>query len=58
VLVTADVPPAARCLARGARVLGPKGQPFTDDGIGSALAMRDLMDELRRAGPRPAGRRR
>src|SRR5205085_1582689 len=46
VVITADIPLAGRCLARGARVLGPKGQPFTDNDIGSALAMRDLMEEL------------
>src|SRR5947209_2942519 len=33
VVVTADIPLAARCLARGARVLGPKGQPFTDNDL-------------------------
>src|SRR5436189_2830867 len=50
VVVTADVPLAARCLAGGARALDPKGRPFTDNDIGAALAMRDLMDELRQGG--------
>jgi uncharacterized protein YaiI (UPF0178 family) len=50
IVVTADIPLAARCLAKDARVLGPKGEPFTDNDIGSALAMRDLMDELRQSG--------
>jgi uncharacterized protein YaiI (UPF0178 family) len=50
IVVTADIPLAARCLARGARVLSPKGQPFTENDIGSALALRDLMDELRQGG--------
>ena len=50
VVVTADIPLAARCLAKGARVLDPKGKPFTDNDIGSALALRDLMDELRQGG--------
>ena len=50
IVITADVPLAARCLARGALVLGAKGNPFTDNDIGSALAMRDLMDELRQGG--------
>ena len=40
IVVTADIPLAARCLARQARVLDPKGRPFTDNDIGSALAMR------------------
>ncbi|HET6198147.1 MAG TPA: YaiI/YqxD family protein, partial [Acetobacteraceae bacterium] len=50
VCITADIPLAARCLAKGARVLGPKGHAFTDNDIGSALALRDLMDELRQGG--------
>ena len=50
VVITADIPLAARCLAKGARVLGPKGKPFTENDIGSALALRDLMDELRQGG--------
>jgi uncharacterized protein YaiI (UPF0178 family) len=50
VVVTADIPLAARCLAKGARVLDPKGRPFTDNDIGSALALRDLLDGLRQGG--------
>src|SRR5436853_5607839 len=50
IVITADIPLAARCLDKGARVLGPKGHPFTDNDIGSALAMRELMDELRQGG--------
>jgi len=50
IVITSDIPLAARCLARGALVLGPKGNPFTDNDIGSALAMRGLMDELRQGG--------
>jgi uncharacterized protein YaiI (UPF0178 family) len=50
IVVTADIPLAARCLAKGARVLGPTGKPFTDGSIGMALAMRDLMATLRDSG--------
>jgi uncharacterized protein YaiI (UPF0178 family) len=50
VVVTADIPLAARCLEKGARVLGPKGVPFTEEDIGSALALRALLDELRQGG--------
>jgi len=50
IVVTADIPVAARCLEKGARVLDPKGRPFTESDIGSALALRDLMDELRQGG--------
>lgn len=50
IVVTADIPLAARCLTNRAFVLDPRGRPFTDHDIGSALAMRDLMDELRKGG--------
>ena len=50
IVVTADIPLAARCLAAGARVLDPKGRPFTDDDIGAALATRELMEGLRQSG--------
>lgn len=55
IVVTADIPLAARSLAKGARVLDPKGRPFTDNDIGSALAMRTLMDELRQGGTMTGG---
>jgi uncharacterized protein YaiI (UPF0178 family) len=50
IVVTADIPLAARCLKAGARVVGPTGKPFTDAGIGMALAMRDLSRHLRETG--------
>jgi uncharacterized protein len=50
VVITADVPLAARSLAKGARVLDPRGRPFRDVDIGAAVGMRDLMDELRQGG--------
>jgi uncharacterized protein YaiI (UPF0178 family) len=50
IVVTADIPLAARCLANGARVLDSKGRAFTENDIGAALAMRDLMDGLRQGG--------
>lgn len=50
IVVTADIPLAARCLAKEARALNAKGNPFTDNDIGSVLALRDLMDELRQGG--------
>ena len=62
VAVTADIELAARCLDRGARVLGPKGRMFTEDSIGDALATRALMDQIRQTGeitggPAPMGRK-
>jgi uncharacterized protein YaiI (UPF0178 family) len=50
IVVTADIPLAARCLKRGAQGVGPTGKPFTDAGIGMALAMRDLSAHLRETG--------
>ena len=47
IAITADIPLAARCLARGARVLRPNGEPFTKDNIGTALGMRELHRHLR-----------
>jgi uncharacterized protein len=47
IAVTADIPLAARCLKKGAAVLGPTGRPFTEAGIGMALGMRDLQRHLR-----------
>ena len=55
VVITADVPLAARCIATGARVLGTNGHPFTQDSIGSAVATRDLKAELREAGVTTGG---
>ena len=49
-VVTTDIPLADRCLKKGARALGPKGYPFTEDSIGEALATRELMDTLRQGG--------
>lgn len=50
IVITADIPLAARCLAREARVLDPRGMPFSESDIGAALAMRELMSELRQDG--------
>lgn len=50
IVITADIPLASRCLKKGARVIGSTGKPFTDDNIGSAVATRDLLSELRGAG--------
>jgi uncharacterized protein len=50
IIVTADIPLAARGLAKGALALSPKGRPFTDNDIGEALGMRALTDMLRQDG--------
>jgi uncharacterized protein len=50
IAITGDIPLASRCLKAGARVIGPTGKPFTEAGIGMALAMRDLSCHLRETG--------
>jgi uncharacterized protein YaiI (UPF0178 family) len=50
IVVTADIPLAARCLERGAYALGPTGRPFTESNIGDVMATRNLLSELRAAG--------
>jgi uncharacterized protein YaiI (UPF0178 family) len=47
IVITADIPLAARCLEKTAHALGPTGKPFTKKNIGSALAARDLLSTLR-----------
>lgn len=55
VVVTGDIPLAARCVATGARVLRHNGEAFSEANIGQQLAMRDLMADLRAANPLGAG---
>ena len=50
IVVTADIPLAARCLKAGARAIGPTGKPFTDGNIGMALSMREFSRHLRETG--------
>jgi len=50
VVVTADILLAERCLKAGAQVIGPTGKPFTAGSIGSAVAMRAIMADLRVGG--------
>jgi uncharacterized protein YaiI (UPF0178 family) len=50
IVVTADIPLASRAIKKGAKVIAHNGKPFSEDSIGMALAMRDLMSQLRDAG--------
>ena len=54
-VITADIPLAARCIAAGARVLAPTGRAFTESNIGDVLATRNLLAELRGAGMETGG---
>ena len=51
VVVTGDIPLAAKCVEAGARVLRHNGEAFTAKNIGQQLAMRDLMADMRAANP-------
>ena len=51
VVVTGDIPLAAKCVAAGARVLKHNGEALTPANIGNVLATRDLMADLRAADP-------
>ena len=55
VVVTADILLAERCLKVGATVLAPKGIPFTANSIGTAVATRALMEDLRAGGQQHGG---
>ncbi|WAC22543.1 YaiI/YqxD family protein [Blastomonas sp. SL216] len=50
VVITADILLADRCLKQGATVIGPNGKPFTSSSIGSAIAKRAIMADLRAGG--------
>lgn len=58
IVVTTDILLADRCVKKSVRVLSPKGEEFTEDNIGSKVASRELMQNLRhmgesRGGPAP-----
>ena len=50
VVITADIPLASHAIKKGAKVIAHNGKPFNEDSIGMALAMRDLMSQLRETG--------
>lgn len=54
-VVTADIPLAARCVEKGFRALSPRGRLFDEDAVGQALAMRNLMTHLRELGEATGG---
>jgi len=50
IVVTQDIPLAARAIKAGAAAIAPNGRAFTEEGIGLVLAQRNLMDSLRSEG--------
>src|SRR5256714_8058822 len=55
IVVTQDIPLAARVVKSGGIAIGPNGKPFSESSIGMALATRNLMDSLRSAGEITSG---
>jgi uncharacterized protein YaiI (UPF0178 family) len=53
VIITADILLAERCLKSGSKVLGSNGKAFTMDSIGSAIATRAIMADLRAGADMP-----
>jgi len=50
IVVTNDIPLAERALQAGGAAIAANGRPFTQDSIGSAIAQRALMEQLRSTG--------
>jgi uncharacterized protein YaiI (UPF0178 family) len=62
IAITNDIPLAERVLQAGAAAIRPDGRPFTPDSIGSAIAQRAIMEQIRSTGaitggPKPFDRR-
>ncbi|MCL4146870.1 UNVERIFIED_CONTAM: hypothetical protein GTU68_002504, partial [Idotea baltica] len=55
IVITADILLADRCLKADSLVLAPNGTPFTKNSIGSAIATRALMEDLRAGGEQVGG---
>jgi len=51
VVITGDIPLAAKAVEAGAKVLKHNGEALTEANIGNVLATRDLMTDLRAADP-------
>ncbi|MBT5296721.1 MAG: YaiI/YqxD family protein [Octadecabacter sp.] len=51
VVITGDIPLAAKCVEGGAKVLKHNGEALTQANIGNILATRDLMADIRAADP-------
>lgn len=54
-VITADIPLAAKIIEKGATGLNPRGELYTEENIGSRLTMRNMLDELRSSGVQTGG---
>jgi uncharacterized protein len=50
IVISEDILLASRCVTKGARALSPRGKELTPDSVGEAVAMRELMANLRESG--------
>ena len=55
IIITADIPLAARVVEKGAQALDPRGTIYDKNNIGQILSMRNFMDELRGSGVETGG---
>lgn len=55
IVITADILLANRCVQKSMRVIGHKGNEFTEDNVGTAVANRELMETLRQTGEAKGG---
>lgn len=54
-VITADIPLAARVVEKGATAINPRGEPYTEDNISERLSIRDFMQGLRDSGVQTGG---
>lgn len=55
IVITADIPLAAKAVAKGGYVINPVGKEYTEENVGERLATRNLMTDLRSAGMETGG---
>jgi len=53
--ITADIPLAARLVAKGVSTIDPRGPEYTEENIRERLSVRDFMDQLRSTGIQTGG---
>jgi uncharacterized protein YaiI (UPF0178 family) len=54
-VITADIPLAARVVEKKAMALNPRGELYTDENVRKCLSVRDFMTELRESGVETGG---
>ena len=57
IVVTGDIPLAARLVEKGVLTLDPRGTEYTEENIGERLSIRDFMEQVRLTGVDTGGPR-